>query len=143
VSTGLLTIGRFARLMRLSVKQLRRYDELGLIAPASVDAETGYRFYHQRQARTAATVALLRELDVPLAVVRELLVADDERAAELLGAQRARRAAGARPRCPNPRSADSNGDRRRTAGSAGLHSPRPAAPACDVASTWRSRACPR
>jgi DNA-binding transcriptional MerR regulator len=88
-----MTIGRFARLTRLSVKQLRRYDELGLLAPASVDAETGYRFYHQRQARTAATVALLRELDVPLAVVRELLVADDERVAELLGAERARRAA--------------------------------------------------
>lgn len=28
-----LTIGRFARLCRLSVKQLRRYDEMGLSAP--------------------------------------------------------------------------------------------------------------
>lgn len=92
MTTGLLTIGRFARLVRLSVKQLRRYDELGLLAPASVDAETGYRFYHQRQARSAAAVALLRELDVPLAVVRELLVADETRAAELLMAERDRRA---------------------------------------------------
>lgn len=93
MTTGLLTIGRFAQLTRLSVKQLRRYDDLGLLAPASVDEQTGYRFYHRRQARTAATVALLRELDVPLAVVRELLTAGDERAVALLARERSRRAA--------------------------------------------------
>jgi DNA-binding transcriptional MerR regulator len=90
---GLLAIGRFAQLTRLSAKQLRRYDELGLLAPAVVDPDSGYRFYHPRQARTAATIALLRELDVPLGVVRELLVADEERAAALLAAERERRAA--------------------------------------------------
>ncbi|MDQ1012426.1 DNA-binding transcriptional MerR regulator [Streptomyces sp. V4I23] len=42
---GLLTIGRFARLCRLSVKQLRHYDEMGLLAPARVDAGSGYRYY--------------------------------------------------------------------------------------------------
>ncbi|UUY04208.1 MerR family transcriptional regulator [Svornostia abyssi] len=89
----LLTIGRFARLTRLSVRQLRRYDEQGLLAPATVDAQTGYRFYHPRQARTAATIALLRELDVPLATIADLLVADEARAAELIAAERARRAA--------------------------------------------------
>lgn len=92
MTTGLLTIGRFARLVRLSAGQLRRYDELGLLAPARVDADTGYRFYHPRQARTAATIALLRELDVPLRMVRDLLVADDELAARLLKAERDRRA---------------------------------------------------
>lgn len=93
MTAGLLSIGRFAQLTRLSVKQLRRYDELGLLAPASVDEHTGYRFYHRRQARTAATVALLRELGIPLAVVRELLVADEVQAIELLAVQRARRTA--------------------------------------------------
>ncbi|MGV2918215.1 MerR family DNA-binding transcriptional regulator, partial [Streptomyces alfalfae] len=29
----LLTIGRFARMCRLSIKQLRHYDETGLLAP--------------------------------------------------------------------------------------------------------------
>ncbi|GII81421.1 hypothetical protein Sru01_64030 [Sphaerisporangium rufum] len=41
----LLTIGRFARLCRLSVKRLRHYDELGLLAPVHVDAGSGYRYY--------------------------------------------------------------------------------------------------
>ncbi|WP_354698611.1 Multidrug-efflux transporter 1 regulator [Paraconexibacter sp. AEG42_29] len=93
MAADLLSIGRFARLTRLSVRQLRRYDELQLLAPAVVDPDTGYRFYHRRQARTAATVALLRELDVPLATVRELLVAEPEAASALLQAERDRRAA--------------------------------------------------
>ncbi|WP_043626378.1 MerR family transcriptional regulator [Nonomuraea candida] len=69
----LLPIGQFARLGRLSVKQLRHYDELGLLRPAYVDAETGYRYYRASQARTALSIGLLRSLDVPLAVVGEVL----------------------------------------------------------------------
>ncbi|MEV4472329.1 MerR family transcriptional regulator [Nonomuraea salmonea] len=69
----LLPIGRFARLARLSVKQLRRYDELGLLRPAHVDEATGYRYYRAAQARQALSIGLLRSLDVPLAVVGEVL----------------------------------------------------------------------
>ncbi|MGV9383284.1 MerR family transcriptional regulator [Nonomuraea sp. NPDC003707] len=73
VDEELLPIGQFARLGRLSVKQLRHYDELGLLRPAQVDAVTGYRFYRASQARVALSIALLRSLDVPLAVVGEVL----------------------------------------------------------------------
>ena len=69
----LLPIGQFARLGRLSVKQLRHYDELGLLRPAYVDGETGYRYYRASQARVALSIGLLRSLDVPLAVVGEVL----------------------------------------------------------------------
>ncbi|SEH01469.1 DNA-binding transcriptional regulator, MerR family [Nonomuraea solani] len=73
VDEELLPIGQFARLGRLSVKQLRHYDELGLLRPAYVDAETGYRYYRASQAREALSIALLRSLDVPLPVVGEVL----------------------------------------------------------------------
>ncbi|MEQ4726065.1 MerR family transcriptional regulator [Nonomuraea sp. B19D2] len=73
VDEELLPIGQFARLGRLSVKQLRHYDELGLLRPAHVDAETGYRYYRPSQARVALSIGLLRSLDVPLAVVGEVL----------------------------------------------------------------------
>ncbi|MEU1724520.1 MerR family transcriptional regulator [Actinomadura sp. ATCC 39365] len=69
----LLPIGQFARLGRLSVKQLRHYDELGLLRPAYVDAVTGYRYYRAGQAREALSIGLLRSLDVPLAVVGRVL----------------------------------------------------------------------
>lgn len=69
----LLPIGQFARLGRLSVKQLRRYADLGLLVPAYVDEHTGYRYYRPQQARDALSIGLLRSLDVPLAVIAEVL----------------------------------------------------------------------
>ncbi|MFI7613514.1 GyrI-like domain-containing protein [Nonomuraea terrae] len=69
----LLPIGRFARLSRLSVKQLRHYAELGLLVPAYVDEHTGYRYYRHEQARDALSIGLLRSLDVPLAVIAQVL----------------------------------------------------------------------
>jgi DNA-binding transcriptional MerR regulator len=73
VSKALFSIGRFARLCRLSVKQLRNYDELGLLPPAQVDAESGYRYYRADQAAAAVSIGLLRSLDVPLAAIREVI----------------------------------------------------------------------
>lgn len=86
----LIGIGEFARRVRLSVKQLRRYDELGLLPPAYVDPDSGYRYYHRGQARTAVTVALLRSLDVPLADIHRALVADADGVAAILANQRSR-----------------------------------------------------
>jgi len=63
----LLTIGAFAREARLSPKALRMYDELGLLAPAAVDAESGYRHYHPDQLPRARLVAHLRRVGMPLA----------------------------------------------------------------------------
>lgn len=72
----LFTIGRFGRLCRLSVKQLRHYDELGLLRPVEVDPFTGYRYYAAAQARDALTIALLRDIDIALPVIAEVLTAD-------------------------------------------------------------------
>jgi len=40
----LFKIGAFAKLSGVTVKTLRHYDELGLLKPARVDEESGYRF---------------------------------------------------------------------------------------------------
>ncbi|CAM5242327.1 MerR family transcriptional regulator [Streptomyces griseomycini] len=77
----LLGIGAFAARTRLSAKALRLYDRMGLLAPARVDEVTGYRFYRADQVERARTVALLRQLDMPLAVVAEVVDADDGAAA--------------------------------------------------------------
>jgi DNA-binding transcriptional MerR regulator len=86
----LLSIGRFARSCRLSIKALRHYDEIGLLSPAHVDVATGYRRYRREQAPAAIAIALLRSLDVPLPAIRTLLAADDPSA--VLERERARRA---------------------------------------------------
>ena len=80
----LLTIGAFARLTRLSPKALRLYDQLRLLPPAQVDPDTGYRWYAPEQLDRARLVALLRQLDMPLARIAEIIdLARDEQAAEL------------------------------------------------------------
>ncbi|MDL4773316.1 MULTISPECIES: MerR family transcriptional regulator [Thermomonosporaceae] len=73
MSEELLPIGQFARLCRLSVKQLRNYDELGLLAPAHVDPASGYRYYRRDQARDALSIGLLRSLDLPLSLIGRVL----------------------------------------------------------------------
>lgn len=74
---GILPIGTFARLCRLSVKRLRHYDELGPLAPTRVDPHTGYRYYRPDQVRDATAIGLLRSIDVPLAAIGEVLSGTD------------------------------------------------------------------
>jgi DNA-binding transcriptional MerR regulator len=74
---SLMPIGRFARLTGLSVKALRHYDELGLLPPAAVDAESGYRSYSTAQVERAETIRLLRRLELPLDDISALLATDD------------------------------------------------------------------
>jgi DNA-binding transcriptional MerR regulator len=69
----LMPIGEFATASRLSQKALRLYGENGLLAPAWVDPDTGYRYYRPEQLKAATLIALLRRADVPLAEIREFL----------------------------------------------------------------------
>jgi DNA-binding transcriptional MerR regulator len=74
---SLMPIGRFSRLTGLSVKALRHYDELGLLRPAAVDPETGYRSYSSAQLARAETIRMLRRLELPLDDVATLVATDD------------------------------------------------------------------
>jgi DNA-binding transcriptional MerR regulator len=86
----LLSIGAFARLSGLTIKALRHYDEIGLLPPAEVDEDTGYRFYSLAQARDAEAIRRLRSLEVPLDEIAGLLRADDAQLRERLAVHRAR-----------------------------------------------------
>lgn len=85
----LLTIGEFSRACRLSVKTLRYYAEQGLLAPAWVDPDTRYRYYRPIQSLEAERIRLLRQLELPIADIRELQ-AHPERTSEILSAHEAR-----------------------------------------------------
>jgi DNA-binding transcriptional MerR regulator len=85
-SVNMVSIGEFSRLSRLSAKALRLYDELGLLVPAHVDAETGYRWYAVTQLDHARLVASLRRAEVPLARIRDILALDPASAAEAIRA---------------------------------------------------------
>jgi DNA-binding transcriptional MerR regulator len=90
----LLSISEFAALSRLSPKALRRYDEMGLLRPARVDAHNGYRWYAPDQAGRARLIALLRRADLPLARIAALIDMDPATAAAELRADWALASAG-------------------------------------------------
>ena len=89
-TVDLLPIGRFARLSGLTVKALRHYDAVGLLRPAYVDDSSGYRYYALPQARDAEAIRRLRELEVPLDEVADLLHADRDTLRDRLAVHRAR-----------------------------------------------------
>jgi DNA-binding transcriptional MerR regulator len=76
-----ISIGEFARRSRLSLKALRLYDERGVLVPARVDQASGYGYYDTAQLDKARLVVMLRQLQLPLAAVKELLACDPADAA--------------------------------------------------------------
>src|SRR5260221_6355232 len=79
-----LSIGDFSQITHLSVKTLRRYHEAGLLPPAEVDPDTGYRYYALTQVPTAQVIGRFRELGMPVREVREVLSASDPQARSAL-----------------------------------------------------------
>jgi DNA-binding transcriptional MerR regulator len=76
-----ISIGEFARRSRLSLKALRLYDERGVLLPSRVDQASGYRYYDTAQLDEARLVVMLRQLQLPLATIKELLACDPADAA--------------------------------------------------------------
>jgi DNA-binding transcriptional MerR regulator len=73
-----LTIGEFARLGGVSIKALRLYAELGLLAPAAVKAGSGYRLYARSQLATLHRILLLKNAGFALTEIRGRLANCDE-----------------------------------------------------------------
>jgi DNA-binding transcriptional MerR regulator len=66
-------IGDFSRLCRIPVSTLRYYADIGLLEPAHVDPESGYRFYTLDQLTRLNQIVALRDLGFALDQIGELL----------------------------------------------------------------------
>lgn len=82
----LIPIGRFAEASRLSLKALRIYDRLGLLPPAYIDPRSAYRYYSREQLERARLILLLRQIDMPLSTILEVLDAPKSTARAILDA---------------------------------------------------------
>jgi DNA-binding transcriptional MerR regulator len=71
-----ITVGRFATITHLSVKTLRYYHEVGLLAPSHIDQHSGYRHYSLDQVAEAVLIRRLRELRMPIADIRGVLLTE-------------------------------------------------------------------
>ena len=66
-------IGDFSQLGRVTVRTLRHYDALGLLAPAKIDEASGYRFYTVEQLPKLNRIVALKELGFSLAEIQKFV----------------------------------------------------------------------
>ena len=78
----LFSIGDVARLFHLSVSSLRHYENIGLITPAYISPDSGYRYYSAEQFEVLNTIRYLRTLDMPLSEIIDFLQNKDVRRIE-------------------------------------------------------------
>ena len=62
----LLSIGEMQKLTRASLRSLRYYEKLGILTPAHIDPDSGYRYYSFDQAHLVEIIMFCIELDIPL-----------------------------------------------------------------------------
>jgi DNA-binding transcriptional MerR regulator len=72
---NMLSIGSFANASGLSLKALRLYAQLNILAPSFVDPDSGYRYYAPDQLTVARRIRLMRQMEMPLATIRQVLAA--------------------------------------------------------------------
>lgn len=70
----------------MSARALRFYDEVGLLLPAQVDPDSGYRWYATHQEDRARLIMSLRHLGVPLAQIATIVECDPAEAARQVAA---------------------------------------------------------
>ncbi|AKG36804.1 MerR family transcriptional regulator [Paenibacillus durus] len=69
----MLKISAFSKLTRVSVKTLHFYDNLGLLKPAVVDENNGYRYYTEEQLLTVKRIVALKEQGFTLEQIKPML----------------------------------------------------------------------
>jgi DNA-binding transcriptional MerR regulator/effector-binding domain-containing protein len=80
----MFSIGAFSKITGLAVRTLRFYHERGLLVPAAVDRETGYRSYDQRNVERARVIVALREMEFSREDIAEIFAGCEEDA-DVLG----------------------------------------------------------
>ncbi len=80
-----MPIGTFARIVGLTASALRFYDDVGILRPERVDAQTGYRFYSDSQVASAHRLSQLRDIGMPLADVTRFFGSDNAESLRILG----------------------------------------------------------
>ncbi|URZ07415.1 MerR family transcriptional regulator [Clostridium felsineum] len=73
----LFSIGEFSKICAVSIQALRYYDKIGILKPKSIDKETGYRFYSDRQIVIVMIIKQMASLGLSLKEIGEFLHKND------------------------------------------------------------------
>ncbi len=69
----MFSVGEFSKITGLSIKAIHLYHEKGLLTPAQIDPQTGYRYFDGRNVEQARTVRKLREMSFSLEEIKIVL----------------------------------------------------------------------
>lgn len=72
-----LSIGEMAKMNHTTISTLRLYDEMNLLKPAYVNKETNYRYYDIKQNARLDLIQYMKELQMNLKEIKELLDKED------------------------------------------------------------------
>lgn len=68
----MIKIGEFSVLTGISIHMLRNYDKIGLLKPALIDEESGYRYYKEEQIPIANQIVVLKNLGFGLKEIADI-----------------------------------------------------------------------
>jgi DNA-binding transcriptional MerR regulator len=69
----MFTVGEFARLVQVSRRLLRYYDEIGLLKPSHTDRFTSYRYYSAEQLPQLNRILALKDLGLSLEQIQRVI----------------------------------------------------------------------
>lgn len=81
-------ISEIAKLTGVSVRTLHYYDEIGLLKPAFVDEQNGYRYYDDNALARLQEILFYRELDFSLKSISDILSSPNYNKKEALSKQK-------------------------------------------------------
>lgn len=73
--------GEFSKIARVSKRLLQYYDEIGLLIPAHINQQNGYRYYSAKQLSRLNRILALKDLGLTLEQIRRMLdenITDEE-----------------------------------------------------------------
>ena len=65
--------GEFSKISRVSKRLLHYYDDIGLLKPAHIDEENGYRYYSAKQLPDLNRILALKDLGLTLEQIKKML----------------------------------------------------------------------
>ena len=80
----MLSIGEFSKICGVSTKTLRYYDEIGLINPDEINAESGYRYYSIEQLKRMLYINRLKSYHFSLEEIKTMLALEEDQSEEML-----------------------------------------------------------
>ena len=70
-------IGDFSKMSKTTIKALRYYEKEGLLTPAFIDQDTGYRYYESNQLVDISKIISLRQIGLSIKDIKKVLDGQD------------------------------------------------------------------